>query len=521
MIKKVKDLTLEEKIGQLIVFGFHEDYFSENAERLIRDYKIGNTLLFTRNVSSPEKLFELNKKTQESMIKHLGIPAFISIDQEGGMVTRIYEPATVYPGAMTIGATNDPNNAYLSGLYMADEMDALGINLNFAPVLDVNNNPLNPVIGVRSFGDKPEFVSAFSRAFIKGMQTKIIATAKHFPGHGDTHLDSHLDLPYVNMDKTRLDEVELKPFKEAIDEGLKGVMSAHIVYKHLTNGYPATMSKEALTDLLRDELKFDGLIITDGMEMKAILNKYGAVEASVPAILAGANLLLYCHYEDQQIDVTKFIKEAVLNGTIPMEVLDERVEKVLEYKEQINLDILNNTYSDIQARVENPKHKVFAKKVTEDALTLVKGSTFKAKDKTLFISQLPKATSGADATDGKQSTIGILKEALPNFDYLQVAINPTDEEIDQLVKDANQYEQIIVTTYNSNVYKQQSALIKSLLKLEKDLHVISLRNPYDHYLTPEIKNYVCLYEYTQNSIHTLKDYLLGKLKPKGKLPIDV
>ena len=156
MKKTVKDLTLDEKIGQLIVFGFPEDEYSERIDGLIKEYKLGNILLFTRNITSPEKLFNLNQNIQKAMMKYIGIPAFITADQEGGMVTRLYNGATVFPGAMTLSATNNPENAYLSGLYMAKELDALGINVNFAPVLDVNNNPLNPVIGVRSFGDTAE-----------------------------------------------------------------------------------------------------------------------------------------------------------------------------------------------------------------------------------------------------------------------------------------------------------------------------------------------------------------------------
>lgn len=521
MKKKVTDLTLEEKIGQLIVFGFHEDYFGDNVERLIRDYKLGNILLFTRNITSPEKLFTLNKKTQQNMLKHLGIPAYITVDQEGGMVTRLYDGGTVFPGAMTLSATNDPNNAYLSGLYMADELDALGVNVNFAPVLDVNNNPLNPVIGVRSFGDTAERVSLYANEFIRGMQTKVIATAKHFPGHGDTNVDSHLALPNVDFDMERLEEVELAPFKSAINDDIKAIMSAHIVYKHLTNGFPATLSKEALTDLLRDDLKFEGLIFTDGMEMKAILNKYGAVEAAVPAILAGANLLLYCHYEDQQMEVVKVIKDAVLDGTLPIEIIDERVERILKYKEDLNLDILNNEFKDIKARVGNDKHMNFAQGAVNDALTLVKGEVYKEKAKTLFIGQLPKATSGADATDGKNSTIAKLEKELPNFEYILTSLNPDEKEINDLKKLASKYKQVILTTYNSNVYLQQVELVKEINSLDLELHVISLRNPYDHYLVPEIKNYVCLYEYTNNSINTLKDYLLGKIKPKGVLPLNV
>ena len=319
------------------------------------------------------------------------------------------------------------------------------------------------------------------------MQTKVIATGKHFPGHGDTNVDSHLDLPRVNFEMDRLKEVELAPFEKAINDDLKAIMSAHIVYKHLTNGMPATLSKEALTDLLREKMGFEGLIFTDGMEMKAILNKYGAIESSVPAVLAGANLLLYCHHEEQQIGAVKELKKAVLDGTISMEVLDERVERVLKFKKDLNLSILTNKFGDVKDIVGNKKHLDFAQQAVNDALTLVKGEVYKEKGKTLFIGQLPISTSGADHTDGEHSTIGILRKHLPNMDYQLASLNPTKEEIKELDALASKYDQVILTTYNSNVYLQQVELVKILNKLKAELHVISLRNPYDHYLVPEIK----------------------------------
>src|SRR5690554_3469717 len=213
MIKNIKDMSLDEKIGQLFVIGFNEDYCSEKLENLIKTYKFGNIILFTRNIKSTESLFNLNKQIQEVMLKELNIPAFIAIDQEGGMVTRLFKGATVFPGAMTISATNNPNNAYLNGLYMAEEMDALGVNVNFAPVLDVNTNPLNPGIGVRSYSDDSNTVIKYSSEYIKGLQTKIFATAKHFPGKGDAAVDSHLALPIVKHNLKRLEEVEFLPFK--------------------------------------------------------------------------------------------------------------------------------------------------------------------------------------------------------------------------------------------------------------------------------------------------------------------
>ncbi|MDD2575487.1 MAG: beta-N-acetylhexosaminidase [Acholeplasmataceae bacterium] len=518
---KITNLTLEEKIGQLLMVGFEGQTLSESTIDMIKKYKIGNIIHFTRNIGTTEQIFQLNKDLQKLIIETTGIPALISVDQEGGMVTRIYDKATVFPGAMTIAATDNENNAYLSGLYMGEELDALGFNMNFAPVLDVNNNPNNPVIGVRSFSDNPEKVSKYTKAFIDGLQNKVIATGKHFPGHGDTHVDSHLGLPRVDHSLTRLHEVELVPFKDAISNNIGAIMSAHIIYKITNDNLPATLSKNALTGLLREELKFEGLIVTDGMEMKAIWDNYGAEESAVPAILAGANMVLYCHYEDQQRRVCELIKEAVLNGTLPIEVLDERVSRILRVKQKLSTHIINQEYALVKDIVENDRHKTFSKTVVDKALTLVKGERFVQKGRTLFIGQLPKATTFADLTDGESSAIKTLKEALSDFEFMNVNVNPTDEEIKHAVNNAKQYKQVILTTYNSSSFPNQLKLINELVKLDLELHVVSLRNPYDTYYVPMIKNYICLYEYTLNSIETLKAYLLDNLIPEGKSPIHV
>ena len=514
-----RKLTIEEKVGQTLMVGFEGTYLTDELKDLIRDYKIGNILLFTRNIKSTEDLFKLCQDLQKEALTHIGIPMFIGIDQEGGMVTRIFDKATVFPGAMSIAATNDVNNAYLTGLYMAAELEALGINMNFSPVLDVNNNPLNPVIGVRSYSDDVHTVSKFSEAYISGLQSRIFATAKHFPGHGDTHVDSHLDLPRVPYDLKRLHEIELAPFKNAIKQNIKAIMSAHIIYDAIDPHRPATLSPILLTQLLRKELKFEGLIVTDGMEMKAILNKYGAVESSVPAIKAGANILLYCHYLDQQIAAAKLIKNSVHEGLLDVNILNERVERILHYKQDLNLNILNQTYDVVRPIVENDRHRMFAQSVLDQSLTLVKGERFVQKGKTLFIGTLPKATTIADDLDGENSVINLLQKDIKEFSYVLSDIEPSDKDIKKVCEMAKNFDQVIFTTYNANIYTSQQTLMKELHKLNKDIHIISLRNPYDLMLVKEIKNYTCLYEYTDNSIRTLKAYLKGELEPKGRFPI--
>lgn len=520
MTYDIRKLSLEEKIGQLFMFGVQKDHLDETTLEMISTYKLGNVILFARNCVDPKQLFLLNQSLQKAANTHLRIPMFISIDQEGGMVTRIFNGATFFPGAMTIAATDHPEFARQNGLFMAEELDALGINMNLAPILDVNNNPKNPVIGVRSYSDDPKKVSTYSEAFFEGLQTKILATGKHFPGHGDTHLDSHLALPKVGYNRTRLEAVELVPFRNAINKGIHALMTSHIDFPEFTeNGLPATLSKKCLTDFLRGELGFKGLIVTDGMEMKAVQDTYGTVEASLMAVQAGANLVCICHSYPLQMAAFKRFKEAVLSNELPLEVLDERVSRVLKYKSLLNTHILNQTYLGIESTVVNDVHQQYALNTVRTAATLVKGIPYQKRGKTLFIGVSPQVTSGADDTEGDYLITKQLKTTLPELGRYLMPVNPTDETIQEILSKAKIYDQIVLTTYNGNIYQQQLKLITKLQEQTNEVYVVSLRNPYDLHFNPNIKNYVCLYEYTPNSMTILIEYLEGKLELKGRLPI--
>lgn len=520
MTYDINKLSLEEKIGQLFMFGIQKDHLDEVTKEMIVKYKLGNVILFARNCISPEQLFKLNQSLQIEALKQLRIPMFISIDQEGGMVTRIFNGATFFPGAMTIAATNDVKYALKNGTYMAEELDALGINMNLAPILDVNNNPKNPVIGVRSFSDDPQKVSQFSEAFFKGLQSKILATGKHFPGHGDTHLDSHLALPKVDYGLERLEAIELVPFRNAIQKGIHALMTSHIDFPVFSeHGLPATLSKKCLTGFLRHDLGFEGLIVTDGMEMKAVQDAYGTVEASLMAVQAGANLVCICHSYEYQIQAFERFKQAVLSNELPLSVLDERVSRVLKYKALLNTHIINQIYQGIEPVVVNKTHQAYALETVRRAATLVKGDIYQPKGRTLFIGVSPQVTSGADDTEGDYLITRQLKDSLPDVGRYLMPVNPSDETIQDMVVKSKGYDQIVVTTYNGNIYQQQLKLIDHLQSVSTEVYVVSMRNPYDLYFNPNIKNYVCLYEYTPNSMTILIEYLKGQLTLKGRLPI--
>ncbi len=514
------NLSLEEKIGQLFVFGFDATEVDDHAIELIRKHKVGNVILFTRNVESPAQLFKLNQNLQKLAHETTGIPLFITIDQEGGMVTRIHKGATFFPGAMTLAASNNIDNALRAGRHMGEELEALGINMNLAPVLDVNNNPKNPVIGVRSFSDDPGTVSDYGNAFIKGMSERVLATAKHFPGHGDTHVDSHLALPKVDYPMDRLETIELRPFKDAINAGVGAIMSAHIDFPAITeDGLPTTLSKKCMTGLLRETLGFEGLIVTDGMQMKAIQDNYGTVEASLMAIEAGVNMVFICHARDLQIEAVAHVKKAVEKGLIAESLIDERLNRVLKAKANMAQPDLERTYEMVKATVESKTTKDFAYNVVRDAATLVKGDKLALKDNALFIGIAPEATTIADETDGEKTAIEAIRNALPALSTRTVATNPDADAIKTIKEAAKTHEQIIIQTYNANINKGQIDLVEAVSEVCEDVHVIAMRNPYDLFFTDRIKNYVCLYEYTPNAIGVLVEYLKGTCPLKGVSPV--
>lgn len=512
-------LSIEEKIGQMIVFGFDALSLNDHAIDMIKKYKAGNVILFARNIDTGEQLFQLNQNLQKLAIQTQGIPLFICIDQEGGMVTRIKNDGTFFPGAMTLSASHNIKNAYESGKRMGQELKAFGINMNLAPSLDINNNPNNPVIGVRSFGDSVDIVSQYGLENIRGLQENVIATAKHFPGHGDTSVDSHLDLPKIDKSFEALEQEELRPFKSAIDQGVKAIMSSHINFPAITeNGLPTTLSRKCLTDLLRKKLGFSGLIITDCMQMKAIQKGYTTKKGTLMAIKAGADLVCISHSKDLQMEAINYLLESLKNGTLSMDVIDDRVKRILAYKkDNIDLDLACE-YKDIEDLIHDQTSKTFVIDVVSQALTLARGQVLNHIDKTLLVASEPVSTSIADEDDGQSSIVKSVQKALPQLDTMLVSVSLSQEEIENIHLKSKDYDQVIYCSYNANIYSKQQVLIKELNE-STDLHVIAMRNPYDGYFVPELKNLVLLYEYTPNSIKVLIDYLKGDILPKGISPV--
>ena len=525
-MNKIEEMTLKEKIGQVVVCGFQGSEYSKELKTLIEDYKLGNVILFTRNIENVKQLHDLNMKIHQSIIKETGVMPFISIDQEGGMVTRIMKEATFFPGNMTLGATGNYEYARMVGEMMGEELRSIGVNMNLAPSLDVNNNPLNPVIGVRSYSDNPEVVSRFGRNYILGLQSKgVIATAKHFPGHGDTNVDSHRGLPIILHNKERLNKVELVPFKNSLND-VEAIMSAHILFEaYEDNGLPGTLSKKVITDLLRKELGYKGLIVSDCMEMKAIDNKYGAPQGALMGLKAGLDQVMVSATYSKQIEAFNVIEKAVLSGELKMEELDEKVERILEAKRRnyktIEEHFFNKTWEEKKEILLKKESKEIVSKIVDLSLTKVRGKDLYINKKTLVVATEPFAMTIAEDELSDRSIVSAIKENQVNVDTIKIEVNISDEVIDSIVEKAKSYEQVLVCTYNATAYKKQALLINRLNNVVEDLFVLSTRSPYDLYQFRQVKNYFCLYEYTPNSVMTLVRYLKKEIKCCGKLPISL
>lgn len=345
----LEDMSLEEKIGQMLFVGISGTAMSDSTQRLLHDYHVGGLIFYKNNISSTSQIIALQNEIRAAN-KGNKLPLFLGVDQEGGRINRLPAEVKNMPTSLAIGHVNNPDYAYEVGAMLGKAVKAFGFNLNFAPVLDVNSNPNNPVIGDRSFGNEAQTVSHLGVQTMKGMMAEgVIPVVKHFPGHGDTSVDSHLELPTVHKSLAQLEELELVPFRAAVMNGADVVMAAHILLPQIDPDYPSSMSKAVLTDMLRKGLGFDGVIITDDMTMGAIVNHYSIPEAAVQSVKAGSDVLLIAHEESHIQAAIEALKAAVEKGDITEERLDESVARIIKLKQKYRLDDTSVEPVDVEA----------------------------------------------------------------------------------------------------------------------------------------------------------------------------
>ena len=324
------------RVGERFMVGFDGHTASSDVKRMIREFAVGHVILFGRNVDGPEQVADLVRELQ-SVARDAGhsLPLMVAVDQEGGRVSRLPQPWTVWPPMRAVGRVGSEEVARRVGAGLAAELSACGIRWDLAPDVDVDTNPKNPVIGDRSFGEDPGLVGRLGAAVIRGLQEGgVAACAKHFPGHGDTDVDSHLELPAVDHPRSRLDEVELPPFRAAIAAGVASIMTAHVLVRDLDESVPATLSPRVVDGLLRKEMKYDGVIVSDDLEMKAVAAHWGVGPAAVKAAQAGCDLLPVCAGIEAQVEAIESMIRALEAETVSWSAMDDSCARIRRLKER-------------------------------------------------------------------------------------------------------------------------------------------------------------------------------------------
>lgn len=528
--KALKNLTLSEKVGEMIIaesdghYNSYDDTAYRNLDRLVIQGKVGGIMFLKGDAFSAAMLSNHFQALAPR-------PLLMSADMERGLAMRL-TGATEFPPNMAVAATQDSKMAATMAQAIAQEAKAVGLQQSYGPTLDLNINPLNPIINTRSFGDNLPLTIALSHAVIEGLQSNgIIATAKHFPGHGDVSVDSHISLPVLKADRQQLDEYELKPFKAAIEQGVISVMIGHLAVPKLTGTMePASISKVIVTDLLRKELGFQGLIITDAMNMKALYNGQNVPDISVKAIQAGNDLLLFS--PDPEL-AHRSIVHAVEKGVIPIEQINDSVRRILLAKQWLDIEhhkLVNLNRVKDDASPES--HRDLAKKIAEASITLV-------KDENHYM-PLKRVSSGnllniilQDKTDLEVGN-GYIKN-INNFysaDHIRIDLAADSLRYAQAVEMALKAPAVLVTSYvqalsgsgTLKLTEKQQEFIHTLARMmpkEKPLIFISLGTPYLINYFPEITTYLCTYSSKEASEEYVVKALKGKLKPRGILPVSL
>jgi beta-N-acetylhexosaminidase len=355
------------RVGQRFMIGFDGLEASADVKRLIRDFGVGHVILFARNVDSPEQVASLNRELQEAA-RNAGhdTPLLIAVDQEGGRVARMGPPWTVWPPLRALGRIGSEDLARRMGAALAAECASAGIKCDFAPIMDVDTNPDNPIIGNRSFGDDPDLVGKLGVAMIEGLQGGgVVASAKHFPGHGDTDLDSHLELPVVEQSRSRLEDVEIRPFKRAIAARVATIMMAHVLYPELDAEYPASISRPVVDGILRRELKYDGVVLTDDLEMKAVADRWTPDTSAVVAIQASFDIVPVCNNHDAQVTALEGAVRAVEAGDVPFKAMDDSLKRIRIMKERYLLPYRDPDPREARRRAGSPEFMALAQEISE------------------------------------------------------------------------------------------------------------------------------------------------------------
>lgn len=528
-------MSLEQKVGQLFVQHFYGASATTADQRnvplygvatpaeVVAKYHLGGVIYFgwSGNLTDPQQIAGLSNGLQRAAIgSGEPIPLQVATDQEQGPVIRFGAPATQLPGAMALGAGRSTDDARRAAAITGSELKAVGIGVDYAPDADVNVNPANPVIGVRSFSSRPNLVSSMVAAQVKGFQNdaQVTATAKHFPGHGDTAVDSHTGLPVITHTRAQWRELDEPPFRAAIKAGVDQIMTAHLVVPALdSSGEPATLSRTILTDVLRKDLKFRGVVVTDSLAMEGVRTKYGDGEVAVRAIEAGADQLLMTPAMDTAYNA---VLGAVRSGRISTQRLDASVTRILQLKWKRGL--FAQPYVD-PARVDDvvgsPAHRAQADAIAERGMTLL-------TDEAGVVPFAPSGRKVAVVGYGATATKTLAQEFTARgatATTLETGSAPTPALTEQAVANATEADLTVVTTMNASTEanKTQRELVAALQRTGTKVAVVAVRNPYDINALPGVGTYLAAYSYNAVSVRAAARVLLGEASATGRLPVDI
>ena len=527
--RTMKKMTLEEKIGQLVTPRFSQAFLSADGdalkeyEGLVRDRGIGGIIL---SAGEPYETAILLNRLQ----RLAKVPLLISADLESGTGSKI-GGATLFPPLMSLGAAGSEELAYAMGRVTALEARAVGIHQDYAPVVDVNVNPDNPIINTRSVGEDPEYVSRMAVAFVKGAQENgLIATAKHFPGHGDTAVDSHRQLPTITADRARLDKVELLPFKRVIDAGIQSIMTAHLAVPALdpTADLPATLSPAITAGLLRKDMGFKGLIVTDALDMGGVTNAFTPEDSSLRALLAGADVILM---PPTPIKVMAYLAEAVRSGRVPMARVDESVRRILEAKARLGLNKYRTVDVDaLPFKLGTKANLAQSMKVFEGAATLVKNESgllpLDAVGKRIAVFAL---SSDLGDYHAGQAFVNAMMKKNPGCEACFADGDTGRESLGEAEAKAAGADAVVFALFSTlrswkgtvDLDPKHIELVKRVAAGGTPVIVVSFGSPYFLRHFPDVDAYLCMYRNTPQTQEIAARALFGELALKGKLPVSM
>ncbi|TDD68815.1 glycoside hydrolase family 3 protein [Actinomadura rubrisoli] len=552
LLRVLRSMTLEEKIAQLFVLQVHGKsadttdpaavaanrrlYGVDNAAQVVARYHPGGFIYYSAgpaNVESPAQLAAFSNGIQRAaMAQRVPIPATIATDQEGGIVARVPPPATQSPGGMALAAGRRAGDAEALARITGRELRAIGINQNYAPDADVNVNPANPVIGVRSFGSDPALVSSMVTAQIDGYRAgNVTATVKHFPGHGDTTTDSHTGVPRIGHTRQEWERLDLPPFRAAIARGADSIMTAHIVVPALDPSLdPATLSRPILTGILRDRLRYRGVVVTDALDMQGVRDKYGDERIPVLALKAGVDVLLKPPADASGNGVfarqLAAVAGAVRSGELTERRVDESVYRILELKNRRGL--FRAPYADesrVGRAVGTPAHLAAAQRAADRATTLVKNDggvlPLRPGPRKVLVTGWGAAATAALATEiGRRGAATTVRET---------GLSPGQAAVDRAVAAARDQDLVVAVTNRAWDVRTDGAhqgpgqmnLVKALVATGRPVVVIAARDPYDIAYFTEARTYLATYSATAESLRAAAKALFGEIDPRGRLPVAI